>query len=143
MIKFSLNQLPFGVRQPTAATCGTGVPHSTPPASRVRNCFPLDRTVTPLKEAKASRISYLQIGGAGIFGFEIRRFFETGRRRRRPSSWLACSMSTCSSPSCTNAETDAYFAAFAKAGGWTLVTFDRGMNRFPGISSKILSPRGA
>ena len=38
------------------------------------------------------------------------------------------------------AETDAYLAAFAQAGGWSLVTFDRGLRRFPGLHAEILSP---
>ncbi|MFZ4693941.1 MAG: TA system VapC family ribonuclease toxin [Verrucomicrobiia bacterium] len=35
-------------------------------------------------------------------------------------------------------ETDAYLAAFARAGGWGLVTFDRGFRRFPGLRVEIL-----
>ncbi|NUN97307.1 MAG: PIN domain-containing protein [Candidatus Omnitrophica bacterium] len=35
-------------------------------------------------------------------------------------------------------ETDAYFAAFARSGGWTLVTFDRGFERFSRTRSLIL-----
>ncbi len=37
------------------------------------------------------------------------------------------------------AETDAYFAAFARAGGWSVVTFDRGFRRFPGLRMEILN----
>lgn len=37
------------------------------------------------------------------------------------------------------AETDAYLAAFARAGGWSLVTFDRGFRRFPGLRTEILN----
>lgn len=41
-------------------------------------------------------------------------------------------------PKGQSSETDAYFAAFAQSGGWTLVTFDRGFHRFPETQSEIL-----
>ncbi len=39
-----------------------------------------------------------------------------------------------------NMWTDAYLAAFAKAGGHTLVTFDQGFSRFANLSVKVLYP---
>jgi uncharacterized protein len=36
------------------------------------------------------------------------------------------------------AETDAYLAAFAMAGGYRLTTFDRGFRRFDGLDAEIL-----
>lgn len=36
------------------------------------------------------------------------------------------------------AETDAYLAAFALAGGYTLATFDKGFVRFDGLTTEIL-----
>lgn len=38
--------------------------------------------------------------------------------------------------------TDAYLAAFAQAGGLTVVTFDRGFRRFPDLSCELLAPVG-
>jgi uncharacterized protein len=46
---------------------------------------------------------------------------------------------TPSSQSGSNFWTDAYLAAFAKATGYTLVTFDRGFASFRGIPLRILS----
>lgn len=37
------------------------------------------------------------------------------------------------------ADTDVYLAAFARAGGHVLVTFDRGFGRFRGLDSEILA----
>ncbi len=37
------------------------------------------------------------------------------------------------------AETDAYLAVFARAGEWSVVTFDRGFRRFPGLRVEILN----
>ena len=37
------------------------------------------------------------------------------------------------------AETDAYLAALARAGDWTLVTFDQGFRRFAGLRTEILT----
>jgi uncharacterized protein len=36
-------------------------------------------------------------------------------------------------------ETDAYFASLARAGGWRLATFDRGLARFKGVELEVLS----
>ena len=36
------------------------------------------------------------------------------------------------------AETDSYFAAFARAGGYRLLTFDRGFRQFEGLDVEIL-----
>ena len=36
------------------------------------------------------------------------------------------------------AETDAFLAAFAISGGWTLATFDHGFRRFPTVRTEIL-----
>jgi uncharacterized protein len=36
------------------------------------------------------------------------------------------------------AETDAYFAAFARAGGYRLLTFDKGFRAFAGLDAEIL-----
>ena len=38
-----------------------------------------------------------------------------------------------------NVWNDAYLAAFAIAGGYELVTFDRGLKQFPGLNSTLLS----
>jgi len=38
-----------------------------------------------------------------------------------------------------NAWSDAYLAAFALAGGYEVVTFDKGFQQFPGLSCTILS----
>ena len=35
-------------------------------------------------------------------------------------------------------ETDAYFASFARAGGWRLASFDRGLTRFKGVQLEFL-----
>ncbi|HSQ56968.1 MAG TPA: TA system VapC family ribonuclease toxin [Gemmata sp.] len=37
-----------------------------------------------------------------------------------------------------NVWSDAYLAAFAVAGGYELVTFDRGFSRYPGLTHKLL-----
>jgi len=37
------------------------------------------------------------------------------------------------------AETDTYFAAFARACGGTLVTFDRGFRRYSGLTLELLA----
>jgi hypothetical protein len=37
------------------------------------------------------------------------------------------------------ADTDAYLAAFARAGGYRLLTFDRGFEQFEGLDVEILS----
>lgn len=42
-------------------------------------------------------------------------------------------------PKGKTAETDAYFAAFASAAGFRLVTFDRGFSRFSNIDVEILA----
>ncbi len=34
---------------------------------------------------------------------------------------------------------DAYLAAFARAAGYTLTTFDKGFSRYPGLVCEILS----
>lgn len=39
-------------------------------------------------------------------------------------------------PEGSSAETDAYLAAFAISGGWTLCTLDRGFRRFPGLTAE-------
>lgn len=38
--------------------------------------------------------------------------------------------------------TDAYLAAYARAGGLTVVTFDRGFRQFPDLSCELLAPGG-
>lgn len=40
------------------------------------------------------------------------------------------------------AETDAYLAAFALAGGYRVLTFDRGFQRFEGVEAVVLDPMG-
>lgn len=49
--------------------------------------------------------------------------------------WLTLSAAL---PSGASVNTDTYLAAFAQAGGLTLVTFDKGFARFPGLSVEIL-----
>lgn len=48
--------------------------------------------------------------------------------RRLTRDWLAG----------RSAETDSYLAAFAAAGGYKLLTFDRGIRRFAGLDAEIL-----
>lgn len=42
-----------------------------------------------------------------------------------------------------NAWTDAYFAAFARASGHTLVTFDGGFRSYPALRPLVLGPKAA
>jgi toxin-antitoxin system PIN domain toxin len=46
---------------------------------------------------------------------------------------------TVSLPVGVKLDTDTYLAAFAIAGGYTLVTFDRGFQKYPGLKTEILS----
>jgi toxin-antitoxin system PIN domain toxin len=40
-------------------------------------------------------------------------------------------------PKGESAGTDTYFAAFARAGGWSLISFDQGLSRFAGLRTEL------
>jgi toxin-antitoxin system PIN domain toxin len=52
------------------------------------------------------------------------------------ATWRAATRHVASGP---NFWTDAYLAAFAEAGGYTVVTFDRGFGRYPKAPVRILT----
>jgi uncharacterized protein len=64
------------------------------------------------------------------------RFEMAGEPAGLEDAWRAL---TASLPKGTPAETDCYLAAFAIAGGHSLVSFDRGMRRFKGLSVVVPS----
>jgi len=68
--------------------------------------------------------------------FEDDRFVFENEPADFESSWQTICEWT---PKGASADTDSYLAAFAIAGSLSVVTFDSGMNRFPGL--RVETPR--
>jgi toxin-antitoxin system PIN domain toxin len=64
------------------------------------------------------------------------RFAQVQEPYRLEAEWR---LLTRALPAGRSVETDTYFAAFARAGGHCLLTFDRGFRRFRGLEVEILT----
>ena len=62
------------------------------------------------------------------------RFFLVAAPAQLESEWRRL---TSGWPRGRMAETDAYFAAFASSGGYRLLSFDKGLRRFPGVELEL------
>jgi predicted nucleic acid-binding protein len=65
------------------------------------------------------------------------RFALVGESHALESQWRGLAFSL---PTRANINTDTYLAAFAIAGDFRLVTFDKGFSRFPGLDVEIIRP---